>query len=130
MADAYDPGAGIGGGADPNNPLRRQNAIQHLKQLQQSWQQFPGRAPGGTGLTGLTSTDSKGWSQILQDQQDALNLQNEMSGRGPARVNVHPGAGLAPGLESDPRWWMKGMTNPTIESIRQSALQGLRRYNF
>ena len=36
--------------------------------LQKQMQDFPGRAPGGTGPTGLLSNDARGWSNMLNEQ--------------------------------------------------------------
>lgn len=45
-----------------------------LQQLSQLAERFPGRAAGGTGITGLTSNDSAGWSQMQADQREQAAL--------------------------------------------------------
>ena len=52
-------------GESPNDRLR-------LFDIIKSWQEFPGRAPNGSGSTGLTSNDAQGWSNILNDQSWAM----------------------------------------------------------
>ena len=51
---------------DPWDRLGTQNV---LRQIMESYERFPGRAPGGTGPTGLTSNDAQGWSDILNEQR-------------------------------------------------------------
>ena len=69
-----------------NPAMFRENALRQLQKIYQDWQTFPGRQPGGTGLTGLTSNDSRGWSQLLQDQSDEANISNLLQGKGPLQV--------------------------------------------
>ncbi len=71
-------------------------ARQRLQQLMESWDQFPGRAPNGTGLTGLEKNDAHGWSDLLNEQTEGVNLQNELAGKGPLQVRAVRGGGLAP----------------------------------
>ena len=41
------------------------NRLARLSTLRKQMHDYPGRAPGGTGPTGLLSNDAKGWSQML-----------------------------------------------------------------
>jgi hypothetical protein len=59
-----------------------------LKQIQDEWQQFPGRAPNGTGLTGLNPNDAKGYSDMLNEQTEGMNLENEAQGKAPVIVKA------------------------------------------
>ena len=43
-----------------------------LQKILEGWQQHPGRAPGGTGSTGLLSNDAQGWSDMLNEQSWAM----------------------------------------------------------
>ena len=66
------------------------NKVARLKQIRDLQAQYPGRAPGGTGLTGLMSTDARGWSAMLNEQTEAENIENELEGKAPLRVKVAP----------------------------------------
>ena len=48
-----------------------------LQKILEGWQQHPGRAPGGTGTTGLLSNDAQGWSDMLNEQTWALGKLNK-----------------------------------------------------
>ncbi len=54
--------------------------IQALQAIYDQWDQYPGRAPNGTGLTGLQSNDAHGWSDMLNQQTEALKLKAELEG--------------------------------------------------
>jgi len=75
-------------------PLRPDPDQMRLQQIEDSWQQFPGRAPGGTGLTGLLPNDSRGYSDMLNEQTEYANLLRRREGQGPLRVVG--GRGFAP----------------------------------
>ena len=47
-----------------------------LQTILASWRANPGRAPGGTGSTGLASTDAQGYSDMLNEQREAAELQS------------------------------------------------------
>lgn len=61
-----------------------------LNDILKSWKENPGRAPNGTGTTGLMSTDKEGYGQMLNEQKEALDLQNELSGKAPTQVREAP----------------------------------------
>jgi hypothetical protein len=65
----FDPTEGT---TDPQSIERNRRG--RLNSILGLWKQYPGRQPGGTGSTGLMSGDARGWSQVLQDQIDAMNL--------------------------------------------------------
>jgi hypothetical protein len=48
-----------------------------IAQTLERWGQYPGSRPGGTGLTGLSRNDSKGWTQMLNDNFQALQAQSD-----------------------------------------------------
>jgi len=56
-----------------------------LAQLHDMWNQFPGRAPNGSGLTGLTPNDLQGYSDMLNEQTEGLDLENAAQGKAPMR---------------------------------------------
>lgn len=85
------------------------NKYARLKQITDMWREHPGRAPGGTGSTGLQKWDAQGWSNAMNEQTEALNIQREFQGKGPMQVRQAPMRefhipGMAPGLESSPQW--------------------------
>jgi hypothetical protein len=58
-----------------------------LQTIQEKMRKYPGRQPNGTGPTGLTAPwDAKGWSDMLNEQTEALNLSNDLAGKGPVSV--------------------------------------------
>lgn len=88
--------------------------VARLKQILEMQSNFPGRAPGGTGLTGLTSNDANGWSNVLNEQTEGVNLGNELAGKGPANVRMgrpQPSSSLMGNLADDPAWWLMDDNN-------------------
>ena len=57
------------------------DALQRLYAIEQQQAQFPGRRPGGSGETGLMPSNAQGWSDILNEQTEALDLQAALTGR-------------------------------------------------
>jgi hypothetical protein len=51
-----------------------------LAELENLYQQHPGRAPGGTGTTGLTKYDQKGYHSMLAEREEYLKLKNALEG--------------------------------------------------
>lgn len=84
-----------------------------LKAIYDEWEQFPGRAVHGSGLTGLNPNDAQGYSAMLNEQTEALNLENEMNGEAPVRVRE---GGVIPsqthGIASDPTSSFNTSTGP------------------
>lgn len=68
-AALFDPKAG---GSSQYDPTAR------LAELSRHYAQFPGAAPGGTGRTGVMS--ARGWSDVLERQQEYLRLQDFLEG--------------------------------------------------
>ncbi len=60
-----------------------------LEAIRAKWAQYPGRAPNGTGPTGLLPNDAQGYSDMLNEQTEGLNDENALAGKGP--VAVHSG---------------------------------------
>ena len=61
-----------------------------LAQIHASWKQYPGRAPGGTGATGLTPNDAQGYSDMLKEQTEELGLRDQMAGRAGPTISERP----------------------------------------
>src|SRR5262245_12185379 len=84
-------------------------ALARLNHIHDEWRQFTGRAPNGTGETGLLSNDASGWSRMLNEQTEALNLENQLQGKAPMRVRYGGDIGGMPDSIADsPSWWLKG----------------------
>lgn len=104
---------------------RQLERLQNILQLQK---QYPGRRPGGTGPTGLLSTDAKGWSGMLNEQTEAENIQRELAGKGPLDIESIPSEGLPPGIADDPESsfntspWSPGGPSMTV---RRGQLAGM-----
>jgi len=75
-------------------PLRPDPDEARLQQIEESWRQYPGRAPGGTGLTGLLPNDSRGYSDMLNERTEYGNLLRRQQGQAP--LAVVQGRGFAP----------------------------------
>lgn len=48
--------------------------VGRLQQITEQYQFNPGRAAGGSGRTGLLSGDARGWSDMLNEQQEVAAL--------------------------------------------------------
>ena len=120
-------------GKTPEQKLAR------LRQIRALQVQYPGRAPGGSGRTGLMSMDSRGWATMQREQNEAKAIENEFAGRpaptikpgrliskiygsfgrtrtedqaaGPGAVETTPGPGDSGGADS-PDWWLQGEPDP------------------
>jgi transposase-like protein len=76
------------------NRAQLQRRLDELKNL---FTLFPGRAPGGTGSTGLMSTDEQGYLQLLADQREYQQLMNALSGsRGGSSTKSSNSAYISP----------------------------------
>ena len=95
--------------------------VSRLRYLREQQQRFPGRRPGGSGSTGLLSSDAQGWSNMLNQQTEAANLERELAGQGPLNVQSgHQYGGMAPSIADKPEWWLQGESDPreiTAQSI-------------
>lgn len=117
--------------------------LARLQAIRAKQAQYPGRRPGGTGLTGLMSSDAQGWSDMLNEQIEAQNIENEFRGRPP--MNVKPGGelgGMPSSIADSPDWWLQGEPDPrevtaqNLPRIRQNldmmpaSLRGLYAERF
>ena len=94
---------------------------QRLAMILGAEQQFPGRAPGGTGPTGLLSNDAQGWSSMLNDQTEGMNLQRADQGQGPLAVKAVQSSGIPssdPSLGNSPAWWDSTGTGDVTSSLQ------------
>lgn len=115
--------------ADAAEAQSKQN---RLNDILNSWKENPGRAPNGTGTTGLMSTDKEGYAQMLKEQTEAMNLSNELKGKGPVEVREAPlqerhydSAGPVPQGDDyeEANFW-----NPySVDQYRRGSLGGLKR---
>jgi hypothetical protein len=109
----------------PTDPKAR------LQQIFADWQQYPGRAPKGTGLTGIMPGDSKGYSDMLNERIEGMNLQNELTGQPDVQVNEGRTQGMKPSLGDDPNWWLSNPEmfnsgNPGAQSLQNAIPPSLR----
>jgi hypothetical protein len=58
----------------------RASSIARLKQLEDLFKQYPGRAPGGTGKTGLASDDMSGYMEMLRERIEYASLKQALPG--------------------------------------------------
>ncbi len=54
--------------------------VSQLQYIEQEYARFPGRMPGGSGLTGLTSNDAAGWAAMLNEQAMYAALKKALPG--------------------------------------------------
>jgi hypothetical protein len=81
-ASDFDPSQGPATFMDPR--------VRH-QQLLDSYEVNPGRAPGGSGTTGLQSMDKRGYSDMLNERLEFMRLDDLMSGgRGEVDVRADP----------------------------------------
>lgn len=106
-ASDYDPSQG---------PATFYNPAERYLSLEQGMEINPGRRPNGTGTTGLMSGDSRGYTNMLQQQQEYLRLQALINGSKAPEVERG-------GVSSTAMPYA-----PTFDpSFQGSALQGLQR---
>ena len=87
-------------------------SLARLRALYASWDQFPGREPNGSGLTGLNSNDSLGYSKMLNEQTEGMNLENELQGKGPVNIRMGFDERLPPSIADDPASSFNTSTGP------------------
>ena len=119
---AYTFGRSFAETEDPSDPLNRLARLQMIREKQQ---QYPGRQPGGSGLTGLNPMDAGGWSDMLNEQTEAENIEREFGDKGPLTVEADYGQAPA-SLGDSPNWWMSADPTGPLSRIPLS-LQGLQR---
>jgi len=90
-----------------HTPDDYQAKVERLKQIRDMQAKYPGRAPGGTGPTGLLRNDARGWSAMLNEQVEAQNIENELRGKAPLQsaYNYDP-SGMPASLGDNPEWWL------------------------
>ena len=104
----------------------RQRKLARLRQISGLQEQYPGRRPGGTGKTGLASTDARGWSDMLNQQTEAANIERELSGKGPLQVRSgYQLGGMAPSIADSPDWWLQG--EPDHRELNTQTIPRIRR---
>ena len=96
--------------------LEQQLAQARVGDIEQGWRQHPGRAPGGTGTTGLHPADKFGWSDMLNEQTEHLGLQNALAGEAQPTIRVNEGAGLRGLRKALPSPVTKAAPQPMPES--------------
>jgi hypothetical protein len=59
-----------------------------MSALEDQFAANPGSAPGGSGTTGLMSGDARGYSRMLEQQQEYLRLRGLLSGKGDPEIEI------------------------------------------
>ena len=101
-------------GKTPEEKLAR------LRHIRAQEAQYPGRARGGTGSTGLLSTDSRGWAEMQREQIEATNIERDMRGQGALQARAGSYEPTSPSIADSPNWWLQGEPDPrevTAQSI-------------
>lgn len=126
-----------------NAHIRQREAINRLRELQTQWGDR--LTPNYSGPTGLQSGDSRGWSNMLNAQTEAVNLERQLDNKTPLIVEAEQ----QPSPPSQVDWlgpggstagvgqWGIGQADPDYTSINQAvgdwnaqhraAINGLRR---
>ena len=119
---------------------------ERLRQLQEGFNRFPGRAPQGTGETGLhpvsaalmNSQTLQPYQDMLDEREEFLNIQRDMGGKAPLGKRFGGVIGQAPLPSTN---WEMGQTNLAgrdLEQeqdyqnslpIQQASLHGLKTAN-
>lgn len=107
-----------------------QNRDYRISALENLYQRNPGRAPGGSGSTGLSSWDSGGYGRMLNEQQEYGNLIQERAGKGPMDVQFggYPEAFSSTPYQQtyDPRFQRSALTGQGFDPKRRNmAINGL-----
>lgn len=92
-------------------------ALRRLKEITDYWQQYPGAAPGGTGATGLMPGDAKGWSDLLNQQTEAANIERQFKGEGPLDVKARQ----TPSQPMPSTMWDPGQTSAVTGGYMPAA---------
>jgi hypothetical protein len=79
QASQFDPTQGPATYYDPS---------QRMATLHDQFAANPGSAPGGSGTTGLMSGDARGYSRMLEQQQEYLRLKGLLKGTGDPEIEV------------------------------------------
>lgn len=69
------------------NEMDDLNAQDSIGRTQDRWSQFPGSRPGGTGMTGLQSNDSRGWAAMQNNNLESIQAMSD----GPLQVRGNYG---------------------------------------
>jgi hypothetical protein len=105
--------------------------VARLADLSSQMQIHPGRAPGGSGETGVGRWDANGYRQMLQDRQEYLALQDYMGGgngintaTGPDRASTRT-LNTATGHQDRGSFGMgTGADNAVLEGLDAAATTG------
>ena len=67
-----------------------ENPMRDMANFESLYEQHPGRAPGGSGTTGLQSRDARGHSDMLNEQIRYMRLRAMMGGKEAPEVRADP----------------------------------------
>ena len=67
-----------------------QDALRQLTDILAKQAEFPGRAPGGSGLTGVGSMDLAGYEDVLAEQREQAELEAALMRQAPVSVRSAP----------------------------------------
>ena len=106
-------------GKTPEEKLAR------LRHIRAQEAQYPGRARGGTGSTGLLSTDSRGWAEMQREQIEATNIERDTRGQGALQARAGSYEPTSPSIADSPDWWLQGEPDP--REISAQSIPTIRR---
>ncbi len=96
-----------------------QQMFDRLIALSETHRQNPGRAPGGTGRTGILAGDRRGYDSMLGEREEFLSLMADFEGK--KRPDVNVGYAGNPGHNVGPI----GQTPPALRSLYNKSAFGL-----
>jgi len=103
-----------------------EDPMREMENFESLYEQHPGRAPGGSGTTGLQSSDARGYSDMLNERLRYMRLRAMMSGEEEPTVRADPRSNFRSALvphENDPRLPFQGRFG--IPSAQGGSLSGM-----
>jgi hypothetical protein len=64
--------------------------MRELGQMESSYETYPGRAPGGSGRTGIGRFDSRGYTDMLNERLRYMRLRAALAGEDEPEVRADP----------------------------------------
>ncbi|MGH7343846.1 MAG: hypothetical protein ACREK4_02930 [Candidatus Rokuibacteriota bacterium] len=104
-----------------------------LEKMEATYRTYPGRAPGGSGITGLGRYDSSGYTNMLNDQLRYTRLRARLAGEDEPEVRADPRSNFrsafAPIDEARPNYGIAS-GNSALGALKSRAREASdRRYN-
>jgi hypothetical protein len=113
-----------------------EDPMREMANFDSLYEQHPGRAPGGSGTTGLQSSDARGYSDMLNERLRYMRLRAMLSGEDEPTVRADPRSNFRSALQpmSGPRDWSRmsdwSQASPDQPGSALTALQARLRGGY